>query len=273
MNIKNEQGITILALIITVVVMTILASIVISTSVEDNGLIALTKKGTIIASIREVQEAIDAYTVLEEKDELEGKININSVEVLKLEKEPYKKYNAEIENSSNEIVTLEINRYDLNGDGVVNKIDVKFIEVAYCFREVLKYFQTKDGDENWEEAKKYDYNKDGIIYTDELVTAEADYYRYKGKYNYVEQDWEDSFNRLPRVFDLKEDGYFTEEDINVLKQQYYTYRITPEGLKKMNIKGDYGKGTANDAFYVKKYATEEMEVYYVDSDGVEYTAN
>lgn len=268
MNIKNENGVTLLALVVTIVVMVILASIGISASIGDNGLIKQTQKGVIEASIREVEEAIDAYTVLEEKDELAGKIDISSVEVLELIDSPDLPYTATIivtEDNNNELTTIDINRYDFNNDGVVNNIDVQYLEAEYIYCKVLKYQGTNVLDPNWEEVKKYDYNKNGSVYLEELMLALSRRISTPSYYD----------NGLPfcPVFDLNENGIIDEDDVNILKQQYYIYRITPEGLKEIEIKGNYGKGTENDAFYVKKYATEEMEVYYVDNDGVKYTVN
>ncbi|MBR6504700.1 MAG: type II secretion system protein [Clostridia bacterium] len=68
MNIKNEKGVTLVALIVTIIVMIILASIAISASIGNNGLIEQTKVGTIKASIREVQEALDTYILLKDKE-------------------------------------------------------------------------------------------------------------------------------------------------------------------------------------------------------------
>lgn len=72
MNIKSEKGITLLALVVTIVVMIILASITISASVGDNGLIKQTQTATIKASIREVEEALDTKILLTEKDNIKN---------------------------------------------------------------------------------------------------------------------------------------------------------------------------------------------------------
>lgn len=68
MNVRSEKGVTILALGITIVVMAILATITITASIGDNGLIVKTKEGTITASISEIEEAINSYILLKEKD-------------------------------------------------------------------------------------------------------------------------------------------------------------------------------------------------------------
>ena len=80
MNIRNENGITLPALIVTVVVMVILAAIAVSASVGDNGVVTKTKESTIKASIREVEEALDAYIMLKEKELIKNG-NFNSVTI------------------------------------------------------------------------------------------------------------------------------------------------------------------------------------------------
>ena len=70
MNLKNEKGITLLTLVVTIVVMIILASIVVSSSIGDNGLIIQTENSIIKASIREVEEALDTKLLLKEKEEI-----------------------------------------------------------------------------------------------------------------------------------------------------------------------------------------------------------
>lgn len=76
MNIKNENGITLITLVVTVIIMSILAGIAISASVGDNRLIDKTREATYKASIREVQEALDAYILLKDKEEIKsGNLN------------------------------------------------------------------------------------------------------------------------------------------------------------------------------------------------------
>jgi len=77
MNVKSERGITLLALGVTVIVMAILVGVVLSATADDEGVINQTKISTINASIREVQEAVDTYILLKEKEEIQ-KGNLSS---------------------------------------------------------------------------------------------------------------------------------------------------------------------------------------------------
>lgn len=85
MNIKNEKGITLVALVVTIIVMIILASIAISASVGDNGLIKQTQEGVINASKREVEEAIEVKILLKEKEKIKNgdftDVNISDLEL------------------------------------------------------------------------------------------------------------------------------------------------------------------------------------------------
>jgi len=102
MNIRNEKGITILSLIITIIVMSILASIAISASVGDNSVIKKTKEATIKASIREVQEALDTHILLKEKENINKGTNIDLSDILSV--------------YSGDIYTVNILNLDIKGD-------------------------------------------------------------------------------------------------------------------------------------------------------------
>lgn len=107
MNIKNENGITLLALVVTIVVMIILASIAISASVGDNGLINETKEATIKASIREVQEALDVYILLKDKEEIQSG-NLTGIETSDL--------SSVITLDAGNVYTVNLTELDIKGD-------------------------------------------------------------------------------------------------------------------------------------------------------------
>jgi len=72
MNFRNEKGITLIALGVTIVVMAILATITITATVGDEGVVNQAQIGTIKASIREVEEALDTYILLKEKEKIQN---------------------------------------------------------------------------------------------------------------------------------------------------------------------------------------------------------
>ena len=269
MNIRNEKGITLLALAITVIVMSILATVAVSASIGDNGLIEQTRAGTIRASIREVEEALDAYVLLREKENIQagilgGKTKlliINDTSVLEEKKgTPTQSCIVQIEDETGTITSRTVNQFDLNGDGMVNNWDVILIESYYENKQSTSYLNITIDDTSWSECEKYDVNGNGVIddedinyYTNKLSSAEA----------YIN----DTF------LDFDGNGEFNQDDINKLKEQYYEYKITSDGLNEMKIEGKYGAGTTNDVFYVKQYATDEIEVYYIDNKGVTHYSN
>jgi len=108
MNIKSENGITLLTLVVTLIVMTILAAIVISASVGDNGLVKKTEEGVIVASIREVEEAIDVKILLKEKDLIKNG-NYSGVTIDDLEADGI------LKSKSGNTYVIDISKLDIKG--------------------------------------------------------------------------------------------------------------------------------------------------------------
>ena len=50
-------------------------------------------------------------------------------------------------------------QYDVNGDGVLAMSDVNAMKV---------YYQAREGDENWDTAKRADLNEDGVVDVEDL---------------------------------------------------------------------------------------------------------
>lgn len=59
MNFKRNKGITLIALVVTVIVLLILAGIAINLTVGDNGIITRAERATIIQRLAEIKEQIE----------------------------------------------------------------------------------------------------------------------------------------------------------------------------------------------------------------------
>lgn len=144
MNIKNENGITLISLAVTIVVLTILASIVISASVGDNGLIDETRIATIKASIREVEEAIDTHILLKEK----GKIQSGNLEKVTLDELVGDILSEESDQDGYNMYKINLQKLNIKGD--------------YGKGTTTDVFKLKEKDGIYEVIYVYD---DGTIYT------------------------------------------------------------------------------------------------------------
>jgi len=151
MNYKNEKGITLLTLVVTIVVMIILASIVVSSSVGDNGLIIQTETSIIKASIREVEEALDTKLLLTEKEAIKtGDLGNLTIEDL-VEKGIVTKIPSQQGEDSN-IYRIDISKLDIKGNyGKGTTTDVFKVEVE---------LKENNGDET-NNYKVFYLNKDG----------------------------------------------------------------------------------------------------------------
>lgn len=144
MNIKNENGITLISLAVTIVVLTILASIVISASVGDNGLIDETRIATIKASIREVEEAIDTHILLKEK----GKIQSGNLEKVTPDELVGDILSEESDQDGYNMYKINLQKLNIKGD--------------YGKGTTTDVFKLKEKDGIYEVIYVYD---DGTIYT------------------------------------------------------------------------------------------------------------
>ena len=59
MNFKRNKGITLIALVVTIIVLLILAGIAINLTVGDNGIITRAERATIIQRLAEIKEQIE----------------------------------------------------------------------------------------------------------------------------------------------------------------------------------------------------------------------
>ena len=161
-NVKEEKGITLIALVITVVVMLILAGVVISTIINDEGLFSKTNKSVVLNEKSNIEECIRVAEMYLEIDKIyDSKINIEDlIDILKEISENIEKNytvniiddnNAELINEklkilvdltidannsihSNVIIYDDINNYSrVKIDYVLNK----YIE-DYMFRKQLQ---------------------------------------------------------------------------------------------------------------------------------------
>lgn len=122
MNFKNEKGVTLLTLVVTIVVMLILASIVITTSVGDNGLIEETKLATIEASVREVEEAIATEILLKDKENIKnGDFENTGISDLK---EIYDEEDIEVESEMVDVDRVTYKIYTITKEGL-KKLNIK----------------------------------------------------------------------------------------------------------------------------------------------------
>ena len=69
---KETKGITLIALVITIIVLLILAGVTISTLTGDNGILTQATNAKIITEISQLKEEIDLYVVGEELNNVEG---------------------------------------------------------------------------------------------------------------------------------------------------------------------------------------------------------
>lgn len=102
--IKNNKGITLIALVVTIIVLIILAGISINLALGENGLITMAKKAKEnieLAQIEEQEKLNKLYTQMENEGEFEGNITIGQLEQtideLKEQLEKEKSEKAELE--------------------------------------------------------------------------------------------------------------------------------------------------------------------------------
>ena len=72
---KNNQGITLLALIVTIIVLVILSGVAINTLYGENGIITTAQDVAVLSNIKTLEEGIDLYKV---NSNLEGKVEEDS---------------------------------------------------------------------------------------------------------------------------------------------------------------------------------------------------
>ena len=56
--------------------------------------------------------------------------------------------------------------YDGNGDGIIDIHDLSY---------ALQYLLVQEGDPNWDDAKRFDFNEDGVISIEDLLIIMANY--------------------------------------------------------------------------------------------------
>ena len=74
-NCRNNKGITLLALIITIIVLVILAGVAINTLYGENGIISNAQDVTTLSNIKSLEEAIYLYKI---DKNIEGKVDEES---------------------------------------------------------------------------------------------------------------------------------------------------------------------------------------------------
>ena len=72
---ENKSGITLIALIISIIVLVILAGVAINTLYGENGIITTTQDVAVLSNIKSLEESIDLYKI---GKNLEGKIEEDS---------------------------------------------------------------------------------------------------------------------------------------------------------------------------------------------------
>ena len=72
---ENKRGITLIALIISIIVLVILAGVAINTLYGENGIITTTQDVAVLSNIKSLEESIDLYKI---GKNLEGKIEEDS---------------------------------------------------------------------------------------------------------------------------------------------------------------------------------------------------
>ena len=70
--IKTNSGITLIALVITIIVLLILAGVTIATLTGDNGILTQATNAKTMTQISSLKEEIDMYVVGEELNNVEG---------------------------------------------------------------------------------------------------------------------------------------------------------------------------------------------------------
>ena len=178
---KRDNGITLIALVVTIVVLLILAGVSISLIVDNNGVIQKSKEARTQTKEAKEKEEITlavagSYGDNGEIDHNLLKDNLNKVEGIKpitkieteLEKDLEKKVTALpliVYTNNDDVIHIDENGnvtrkakpskdVDLNGDGIINLIDVNLI---------TNYYLNHDGLYTDEQKANADINEDGVI--------------------------------------------------------------------------------------------------------------
>ena len=85
-NLKNKKGITLIALVITIVVLLILASVSIAMLTGDNGIITKAQEATFRTEMAQIREMVDMHLLEKEMNVTETSIKMNEVPIEKAKK-------------------------------------------------------------------------------------------------------------------------------------------------------------------------------------------
>lgn len=209
MNIKNESGITLIALVTTIIVMLILGTIIISASVGDNGLIKQAEEGVIKASIREVEEALNAHILLKEKDKIKNgdfsKVKLNELKEEGILQEAIK---APVYlNDEYKVLAYKVKELDelgIKGDyGKGSGKNDAFYVIAYLGYDDIYSIAYIDSDGNEVNfTNPYDYNNNRKVDDEDLDQI-------------VSRVGSIISNNKDKIYDLNGDGIIQLEDIGL----------------------------------------------------------
>lgn len=151
---KNNKGITIIVLIITVIVMLILAAVSINYALGDNGIFEGTRKSEYMNYVQILDDTIKAYTI---------KSN-----------DPYSSSKKTISDLINEGVLIKIVLEDNKSIYYVSDTGLRILELDNKLENKTKLEETFEGDSDWAETrfkKVEDLQKYGVYVVDNDFNA------------------------------------------------------------------------------------------------------
>ena len=134
MNLRKKQGITLIALVVTIVVLLILAAISISILTGDNGLLNQAKKSKEDTEIAEEKETVELSAVQAAGKDIYGSIVEENLRGQLDNNIGEGKYNLEVGKNKFKITYIESNRsyyVDKDGDVELAEIDLKAGDISY----------------------------------------------------------------------------------------------------------------------------------------------
>ena len=128
-KIKNQNGITLIALVITIIVLLILAGITITTLTGDNGLFGKTTESGFKSEIKQYEEELRLKIGEEEIDSLGNRTNVINV---------FKKFPSTGEENENFESEMKANIPSFNNSKYGNKLEIRNDELIYIDEENLQ---------------------------------------------------------------------------------------------------------------------------------------
>ena len=170
---KNQKGVTLVALVVTIIVLIILAGISINLILGDNGIITISKKAkenTELAKIEEETELNELYTQLENNGESSGETNYDAIAKLTEFKKEIAKAITEMGVKTSE-----------DADATTMSSNIKSIKNSKTPVNEIKTFtqlswDSKGGDNKYYPKTLYTATKNGYVIISGNFKATIDYF-------------------------------------------------------------------------------------------------